>query len=84
MQGWRKRSPSVRSLPTVAVCLALLDMLAFLPYVHRGEPVMTGDSGQGLIEYILIIILIIVMGMIIWALLGPTIEEIISNVINSI
>lgn len=45
---------------------------------------MIGDSGQGLIEYILIIILIIVMGMIIWALLGPTIEEIISNVTRSI
>lgn len=45
---------------------------------------MTGNSGQGLIEYILIVILIIVMGMIIWALLGPTIEQIIANITNSI
>ena len=45
---------------------------------------MTGDTGQGLIEYILIVVLIIVMFMIVWALLGPTIEQIFGNIINSL
>ncbi len=45
---------------------------------------MIDDSGQSLIEYILIVVLIVVVLMVIWALLGPSIEQIIANLFNSI
>ena len=42
------------------------------------------DEGQGLVEYALILVLVAVVVIVILALLGPTISEIFTDVIDSL
>ena len=42
------------------------------------------EEGQGLVEYALILVLVAVVVIVILALLGPTIGNVFSNVINKI
>lgn len=42
------------------------------------------EEGQGLVEYALILVLVAVVVIVILALLGPTIGNVFSNVINQI
>ncbi|MCY3835321.1 MAG: hypothetical protein OXF83_02650 [Anaerolineaceae bacterium] len=42
------------------------------------------ESGQSILEYALILVLVAVVIIVILVLLGPTIREIINNIVNSI
>ncbi|MCY4071850.1 MAG: pilus assembly protein [Chloroflexi bacterium] len=42
------------------------------------------DDGQGLVEYALILVLVAVVVIVILALLGPSINNIFANVVNTI
>ncbi len=44
----------------------------------------SGQEGQGLIEYSLIIVLIAIVVMIVLLILGPSIGELFSNIVSSI
>ncbi len=57
------------------------------PLSEREMPAMPPkpeDSGQSLLEYALILVLVAVVVIVILVLLGPTIREIINNIVNSI
>ena len=57
------------------------------PLSEREMPAMPPkpeDSGQSLLEYALILVLVAVVIIVILVLLGPTIREIINNIVNSI
>lgn len=45
---------------------------------------MPREEGQGLVEYALILVLVAVVVIVILALLGPTIGNVFSNIINSL
>ena len=42
------------------------------------------EEGQGLVEYALILVLVAVVVIVILALLGPTIGNIFSNIVNAV
>lgn len=42
------------------------------------------ESGQGLVEYALILVLVAIVVIVVLALLGPAIGDIFSNIINAI
>lgn len=45
---------------------------------------MPREKGQGLVEYALILVLVAVVVIVILALLGPSIGNIFSNIVNSL
>jgi pilus assembly protein Flp/PilA len=48
------------------------------------ESVPQNEEGQGLVEYALILVLVAVVVIVILAILGPTIGNIFSNIINGL
>jgi hypothetical protein len=47
-------------------------------------PIQPNDKGQGIIEYLLIIVLVIIVLWIMYKLLGPAIQEWIQGFLNNI
>lgn len=47
-------------------------------------PPKPDETGQSMLEYALILVLVAVVVIVILVLLGPTIREIINNIVNSI
>jgi pilus assembly protein Flp/PilA len=45
---------------------------------------MPREEGQGLVEYALVLVLVAVVVIVILALLGPTIGNIFSNIVNTL
>ncbi len=54
------------------------------PVMREVPPTKPGEIGQGLLEYALILVLVAVVIIVILVLLGPTISQIINNIVNSV
>jgi pilus assembly protein Flp/PilA len=48
------------------------------------KKILTGERGQGLVEYALILVLVAIVVMVILALLGPAIGNVFSNIVAAI
>ncbi len=42
------------------------------------------EKGQGMVEYVLIIVLVAIVGLITWALLGDAITNVVQTIINAL
>jgi pilus assembly protein Flp/PilA len=63
--------------------------LSFWQFDYTGgfmmiKKILTGEKGQGLVEYALILVLVAIVVMIILALLGPAIGNVFSNIVAAI
>ncbi len=42
------------------------------------------EKGQGMVEYVLIIVLVAIVGLVIWGLLGSSITNTVQTIVNAI
>lgn len=72
--SWKAVSASLRKYTQNAVA-----------FINRDELLSEGNAdGQGLVEYALILVLVVLVAMVVLAVAGPWIGNVFSNVINNI
>jgi Flp pilus assembly pilin Flp len=42
------------------------------------------EKGQGMVEYVLILVLVVIVGIVAWQLLGTTITQFVNNIVAAI